>query len=139
MKKQALANFLNINVNEIEEADGVFYADGAEYLVLTEEEADEKAGEYIRDSLWAFNPDFILQHCKNYDDLDVYEYDAAIESLKETQSKQCESLNGLIYALIDDIDDFIADAINADGRGHFLSWYDGQEDESDGYFIYRIN
>lgn len=139
MKKQALANFLNINVNDIEEADGVFYADGAEYLVLTEEEADEKAGEYIRDSLWAFNADFILQHCKNYDDLDNFEYDAAIESLKEAQSKQCESLNGLIYALIDDIDDFIADAITEDGRGHFIAYYDDEENESDGYFIYRVN
>lgn len=29
--------------------------------------------------------------------------------------------------------------INADGRGHFISYYDGNENEQNGFFIYRLN
>ena len=37
------------------------------------------------------------------------------------------------------MDEFIEDAISSDGRGHFLSPYDGEENEEGDYFIYRIN
>jgi hypothetical protein len=35
--------------------------------------------------------------------------------------------------------DFADEAISADGRGHFLSGYDGNENEQDGFYIYRTN
>lgn len=38
-----------------------------------------------------------------------------------------------------DIDYMTEEAIQADGRGHFISSYDGVEIEQDGFFIYRIN
>lgn len=41
--------------------------------------------------------------------------------------------------MIDDIVAFVNDAIDADGRGHFIALYDGYENEQDGYFIYRQN
>jgi hypothetical protein len=45
--------------------------------------------------------------------------------------------------LIDDFDYFIEDAINCDGRGHFISSYDGEEVEykykNQVYYIYRTN
>lgn len=37
--------------------------DGSEFLVLTDDEADEKAKEYIKETLWAFNAGFILSTC----------------------------------------------------------------------------
>lgn len=55
------------------------------------------------------------------------------------QADLCENANPLVMALIDDINDFIYDAIIADGRGHFLSWYDGKEHEQNEFYIYRIN
>ena len=141
-KINTLATFLNVEASEIETSswdDDVLTYGNQEYLVLTDDEADEKTAEEIKNSLWAFNADFIIQHCKNYESMDNYEYNAAIESLREAQGKQCESLNGLVYALIDNIDEFVTDAIIADGRGHFLSFYDGRENEENDFYIYRIN
>ena len=130
------ANFIIFcanNLSEVEEIDGSEEKDG--YIVLTDEEADEMAANYIKESLWAFNADFIIQHSK-------LPYDAK-EMIEGYQREKCESANETIEALIDDIDDFIADAISADGRGHFMSSYDGNENEEtiDGqtFYIYRIN
>ena len=133
-KTKVLADFLQISKDEAQNL-----IDNGDYLVLTDEEANEKAEEEILNSLWAFNADFILQHCKNADSMDCYEWDSAVEALRDAQVKSCESLNGLCRALIDDIDEFVEDAINADGRGHFISWYDGEEKEQNGFFIYRLN
>ena len=55
------------------------------------------------------------------------------------QSSICEGINSIVKALIVDIDEFITDAIDADGRGHFISWYDGREHEQNDLFIYRTN
>ena len=104
-----------------------------DYLVLTDEEADEKVAEYIKESVWAFNPDFIVSHsslpCE------------AVEMVQNFQYSKCEGANNTILALIDDFDDFVSDAISADGRGSFLNFYDGEENEEmvngTTYFIYR--
>ena len=49
----------------------------------------------------------------------------------------------MLKRLIKDWDHFVQDAVSSDGRGHFLSGYDGAENEEkvDGvwYFIYRTN
>jgi len=46
-------------------------------------------------------------------------------------------------AIIEDMDSFVQDAISADGRGNFLSSYDGDEQEIkiDGeyFYSYRAN
>lgn len=116
---------------------------GNEYLILSDLEADDRAGEAIKQSLWAFNPDFILEHTNfNYDD---FQYAALIQCIGALQEKLCERANDIIKLLISNLDDFIDDAINADGRGHFLSFYDGVENEifdpdtQKYYYIYRIN
>ena len=133
-KIKALADFLQISKKEAAEE-----LEQENYIVLTDDEANEKAADYIKDSLWAFNADFIIAHCSNYDSMDCYEYHYAVEALQEAQQKSCESLNGLCRALIADIDEFIQDAIFADGRGHFIAFYDGEEIEQNGLFIYRQN
>ena len=137
---QALANYLEVEAEEITEGyyDKGCSCGGAEYLVLTDEEANDRAAEEVKNSLWAFRASFIIEHCKNYEEMTTDEYNSAVESLEEAQSRCCESANGLVKALIDDMDEFVEDAINADGRGHFLAQYDGNENEQDDFYIYRV-
>jgi hypothetical protein len=143
-KAQALAKFLEISIEDLEipedtELPFVVLDTGANYAVLTEEQADARAKEEILESLWAFNADFIISHCKNYNDMDQWEFNSAVESLRHAQENCCENANGLVYALIDDIDEFVEDAIINDGRGNFISRYDGVENEQDGFYIYRVD
>jgi hypothetical protein len=132
LKIIALAKHLDIDPEDIEQSDyddTTFDVDGYDYLVCTDEEADDRAGDYIKDSLWAFNAGFIIDHT----DL-PYE---ATDMITGFQDK-CEDANDTIAALITDMDEFIEDAICADGRGHFMGSYDGDENEEDGFYIYRM-
>lgn len=112
---------------------------GNEYKVLTDAEADEETKNQIIDSLWAFNANFILQHTEFYNNSTDREDAEFCDSLEQLQGSICESANSIVKALITDIDTFVDDAIDADGRGHFLSFYDGREHEQDEFFIYRTN
>jgi len=113
----------------------VFSAGRGEYAVGTDKEADEACKEYIKDSAWAFRSSFICEYCNLPQEL--------AEALEAMQSKKCEGANDAILALIEKteggFDGFVEEAISADGRGHFLSSYDGEENERGGFFIYRIN
>ena len=145
-KIKELAKFLDVEIDDIEETTWETYEVGnEEYLVLTDEEANDKAKEYIKDSVWAFNAGFII------DNSDLpYE---ATEMIEAFQRDKCESANETILALINDFDDFVENAISADGRGHFLNHYDGHEHEisimrerengidlyEDYLYIYRVN
>ena len=144
LKAKALADFLEISIEDLEipedtELPFVVLDTGASYAVLTEEQADARAKEEIMESLWAFNADFVIQHCKNYEDMSQFEFNSAVESLRHAQAECCENANGLVFALIDDMDEFIEDAIDADGRGHFISRYDGEENEQNNFYIYRVD
>lgn len=112
---------------------------GNEYKVLTNDEADKAAKEYILDSLWAFNAAFILEHTEFYKTAYNYECKEFTEALQQLQERLCESANSIVKALIYDIDEFVQDAIDADGRGHFISYYDGKEYEYNSLYIYRTN
>ena len=118
-----------------------FAAYGYEYKVLTDAEADIATREYILDTLWAFNPHFILRHTEFYKTSNVNDDEAFEEALAELQGRICEGANPIVRALIADIDRFVEDAIQADGRGHFLSSYDGEEIEliNGKYYAYRTN
>lgn len=128
------ANFLIFcenNLTEVEPIEGD--EDRDNYIVLTDEEADEKAKAYILDTVWAFNPDFLAG-----------ETGIDEEVFKAIQDNgRCESNNDAILRLIDDEEGFVASAICADGRGHFMSSYDGEENEENVngvyYYIYRMN
>lgn len=126
----------NINIDEYTNE---FEIDGSCFLVLTREEADEKTKEYILETLWAFNAEFILQHTEFYQESTDSEDEMFIKSLRNMQSEMCESANAIVKALIRDIDEFITDAIDEDGRGHFLATYDGEENYENGYYIYQTN
>ncbi len=141
-KVDALAEYLECKPDDLEQAshDKNLFEFGMEsYLVLTDEEANEYAQQYILDSLWAFNADFILPRSR----IDADDEDEVLEALKKMQDKLCESANPLIRALLEDEKQFISDALDADGRGHFLSGYDGSEQEvsdaEETFYIYRQN
>ena len=133
-KIEALAKFLEISIEDIIETDcGTLEADGSEFFVLTDEEADAKAYEEIENSLWAFNADFIMDMCG---------FSRGEKSLIAMQENYCEGCNDFIKAIIEGtcgMECFVESAIESDGRGHFISYYDGEENEQGEYFIYRIN
>jgi hypothetical protein len=137
----ALAKFLGIDPEEVTLYGGnhydlaIFEADGGEYAVGTDEEADESTKEYIKESLWAFRPSFLLASCGLPSELE--------EAIGALMEKQCESCNPALLALIEkcgDLDHLVRDSIMSDGRGHFLSSYDGDEIElGNDLYAYRIN
>lgn len=166
-KVNALASFLEVDADTITDNGWAFESDeeSGEYIVLTDEEADKAAKEYIEESIWAFNTDFLLGQMTLEDIIKYYgledsyydedeeedvEYgdDEEVfyinmgktleEHIEEIQGKS-EGGNQELLRLIDDIDVFVDDAINSDGRGHFLSTYDGVENEEGEYYIYRTN
>ncbi len=117
--------------------------DSEDYLVLTDEEADEAVREAIEESLWAFTPSFLSWHT------------GVDEEVFVALAGRCEANNDSYKGMIKDFDAFVEQAVGADGRGHFLNPYDGQEhdcnwqtvEHKDGkyetvtteYYIYRRN
>lgn len=145
-KIQALAEFLTIPAKEIKQTmyDGDIFetADGAEYLVLTDREANKRVKDTIAEEVWAFNASFIMDETGLTDKLSQWEREQAEKSLKDMQERACEGCNAFILALINGsckLNKFVKDAVEADGRGHFLATYDDKENEQGNYFIYRIN
>ena len=117
--------------------------DSEDYLVYTDEEADEAVREAIEESLWAFTPSFLSAHT----DVD--------EEVFVALAGRCEENNDSYKRMIKDFDAFVEQAVSADGRGHFLAGYDHEEhycdwqtvERKDGkyetvtteYYIYRRN
>jgi hypothetical protein len=111
-----------------------------DYLVCTDEESTKLSKEYILDSLWAFDSKFLLSHT-NYTGNN---FERICKSLTNMCGELCEDANDIITLLLNDnLDKFVDDAISVDGRGHFLSFYDGNEVSHDycgiTYYIYRLN
>jgi len=132
----ALAEEFDCSVQDVvDKGDNEFNINGFDYLVLTEEEADEKVEEYIEDSLWAFSPYFLSR---------VTGIDSAVFEAIQANDR-CDGNNYAIQSILDatntTIEEVAEEAIRWDGRGHFLSQYDGQEIEvyADGeyYYCYR--
>ena len=102
-----------------------------DWICLSDEEADERAEDYILESVWAFNPYFLSYHT------------GIDEEVFKLLQEKCEEANEPILRLIKDKDVFVYDAITSDGRGHFLSPYDGEEHEhyinNEFYYCYRVN
>jgi|TARA_E500000305_G_C4020375_1_gene238347 hypothetical protein len=103
-----------------------------DYLVYTVEEAVEAVREYIEETVWAFSPTFLEAHITGVDS----------EAIQAVQDKLSEGANDVLKSMLNDLDDFVDDAVACDGRGHFLSTYDGEEIQIQVdrtvYYIYRI-
>tara|TARA_R110001592_G_scaffold21153_4_gene85870 strand:- start:7051 stop:7533 length:483 start_codon:yes stop_codon:yes gene_type:complete len=134
-----LARHLGVDMDDAQS-----YIDSEDYLVLTDEEADEHVREEIEEMVWAFSPSFLSVHTR-----------VAEEAIRKIQESMCEDANESLTTMIKDFDWFVEDAVRYDGRGHFLAGYDHNESEEiyasvvrDGrcykveqnaYYIYRRN
>jgi len=123
-KIEALAKHLDCSIDE-----AVVSMD--DYLVYTDDEADEAVYNYIDESVCFFRSDFIAAHAEVDEEV--------IKKLQELH----ENSNQAIKSLIKDFDHFVNDAVLCDGRSHFLSSYDGEENEvnvnGNTYYVYRSN
>jgi hypothetical protein len=106
-----------------------------EYLVCSDELADEQAKAEILSTLWAFKPSFLAEMTKL--DSVVFEKLATL----------CEDSNTAIQTIIKvtcGLDYLVEQAITSDGRGHFLASFDGEEIEyhtksGKTVYLYRCN
>ena len=130
-KVQAVADFMELNeigkANITHQDDHYYTYGNEEYMVLTDDEADEKVREHIKETVWAFNPTFLVSH-------------SGIErEVFERLQESCETANDAILKLIRDFDKFVDDAVGTDGRGIFLAGYDHYEHEQGDFYLYRTN
>jgi hypothetical protein len=135
-KQTALAAFLECEPEELtlerHEHYGLeIYSLGSkEFAIGDNAEADAACAAYVKDNLWAFNASFLASET----DLP--------EECFAALSEKFESGNDAVLRMVEKtcgLNSFVQSAISADGRGHFLSGYDGEETEQDGFYIYRIN
>lgn len=100
-------------------------------LAVDYDDAVNACTEHIRETVWAFNADFLASHIKALD----------ADDINRLRGDSCESCNDALLKLIDDFDAFVSDAVSADGLGHFLSTYDGETIEIKGtsVLLFRIN
>ena len=130
-KVEAVAEFMELNeigkANITHQDDHYYTYGNEEYMVLTDEEADDKVKEYIKETVWAFNPTFLSDHSGIDEEVFI--------KLQES----CETANDAIFKLIKNFDNLVKDAIYVDGRGHFLAGYDGNENEQGDFYLYRTN
>jgi len=125
---EALKKHTDCEYSEItKEGKTTYFIGNQEYLVLTDEEAQKRCEEDIKQSIWAFNSSFLSFHTGINEDI--------IKSVQE----HYEGSNDMLLNSIKDIEKFINEAIASDGRGHFISYYDGHEHEENDLFIYRLN
>ena len=127
-----LASHMGVDLDEAEHC--LEY--NQDYLVLTDEEADDWVREEIEQLVWAFTPSFLSAHTR-----------VSEEAIKKIQELH-EDANDALAEMIKDFDEFVEDAVACDGRGHFLAGYDGVEHEvtyksidnvETDYYIYRRN
>lgn len=134
-RRAALGALFDCDLCEIEESsygENTYEADGGEFLVLTDEEADEAADEAIERDLWAFRPDFLEPYMPNGVTASV------LATIAEASYEDAsEAFAGMLGE--DGIEAVKRDAKASDGRGHFLASYDFEERESGEYFVFRIN
>ena len=104
--------------------------------MLTDQEADDQACDAVHTSLWAFVPSFL----SSTTGIDEAVFTAIADN------NRCEDNNDAVLSIINGtcgFDKLSSEALSADGRGHFLSGYDGEEHEvtlgDTTLYFYRTN
>lgn len=106
-----------------------------EYLVCSDEQADENVKGEILSNLWAFKADFLSS---------VTGLDSVVfKKLADLSEGSNEAVVALVKSTCG-LDHLVEQAIAADGRGHFLASYNGEEVEfklksGKTVYIYRCN
>ena len=94
--------------------------EGEEWVLGNDTEVDKAVKSYIEETLWAFNKSFLSDQT------------GLPEEVFSTLQQDGESSNDAILSIVEkcgDMDTLVSDAMSSDGRGHFLSPYDGHEKE----------
>lgn len=146
-KCTALAEFLECSAQIIisPHHENFFEVWGQEYLVLTEQEADDAIAQQIEeDELWLFYPDWIVKHTllREGTQFEDYEHKAILQAFTVIQEHLMEKCHPMLKGLIDatcGMPLFIEEAIAHNGRGHFLAPYDRDEKRQGDFCIYRMN
>lgn len=139
-KQTALAAFLYCDPDEIiEDKLGNFNHRRRKYLVLTDEEANAKTADYIRESVWTCSPHFLARYCQ----IGIGKEDIEVLLDQANHSDKVESVNDELTDLVEagaGMSKLIQDSISADGRAFYLSDYNVEDASPCGkYYIYRIN
>lgn len=133
-KESALAMYLGCEVDELTPSKWAHYGlvvfsyGGNDYAIGTDEEADKAITENIESMVWSFNANFLANQT------------GLPQEVFEALQPQCENANDAILACVKQtcgLEKFIAKAVSSDGRGHFLSSYDGEEISEGDFFIYK--
>ena len=126
--KNALAN--ELHVRDTYYGLPIVIIDGDEYAVAeTEQQAFEACCESIEGSLCYFSPSFLA---------DITELPIEIfEALGKADFTDNDVYKDLIER-VTTIENFVQEAIDCDGMGHFLAPYDLRERMIDEYRLYRI-
>ena len=169
VRVNSLAEFLDIDPEEIKVDGDEFITPEGDYLVLTEEEAHGRAVDEIKMlffdmGLESFTPqfqqqiinefmsdevvdDFVNQEIEYFeneeDDAEMLAYLQGLNT-KEEKIDYIKEIFGDLKDFVNpediDIDAVAEEAINQDGIAHFVAYYDGDEEElGNGFFAYRIN
>ena len=124
-------NFMSITSVHTTTHGSTFLSGGCEYLILTDKEANARVDCIIRDSVENFSTEFIQRFTP------ISEED--IRVIKETSRPNCILTECIEEGGLGGMCKFIDSAIQTDGRGHFLSPYDGEENKAGNYFIYKMD
>ena len=115
-KSEFTAEELEGKIQEFDYDKSLFEVCSREYLVLNEEEREERVTDYIKQSLWAFNASFLAGET------------GLPEEVFTALNEKCESGNEAIEKLIEKtcgMESFVDAATSADVTGIFKP-YDGK-------------
>lgn len=99
--------------------------DSWEMALATDRMADKAVYASIMDSLWAFRTEFLLSYMPRGVNMEM------LKAIKD----QYEAGNEVIKSWLRNKQQFVRDAVASDGRGHFMSTYDGAEHELQAYYL----
>lgn len=131
---EKVLELIDLTIDDVIIKDKAISSGNSEWVVFSDRDADRSVYEFIKESLWSFRPKFISE-------MTGYDNDEVITLLTENEFE-----DGKLIEIVEHscgLDNFVNEAIKADGRGHFLSTYDGQETEirvnGEYYYVYRVN
>lgn len=112
-------------MENVELEENIVTIDGTEYIILDENDIQERMADHIRETASYFNYSFL----------------ASMTDLPEEVFEGLVDKNEAVYRLIEKtcgLDEFIEECLSVDGAGHFLNSYDGQEYElGNGYSAFN--
>ncbi|AGB03616.1 hypothetical protein [Methanoregula formicica] len=139
-KRQALAAFLHVDPEVLQESKGnlygfraFFHGNDEAYLVLTDSEATRAAEHAVSEKLWLI----CLETLFAYFDIDAYPSDVLGKMKTKEIRRVNEELKTLIYNTTG-MDTLRQKMLSYGNRKNLLADYDQAEHIQDGYFIYRL-